>query len=255
MSDDGPGEKANSSDDQTTLDGDFANVLSRPRADVKTTESQLREWYIEQRLSIAEVADKLDTSQTTVLRLMDEVGIDRRSGVEANKKRLENIRSREYSDPENLRELHHKRGMSVAAIAEKYDMTRNGIKYWFDKHDIDVRSNIYEIPEWTMSPHRDRPRFGYPVWKGCDGDTIPVHILSVIAGGADPHKVFAEEYNVDHLNRHPVDSRPENLELLTRSEHGRREAKRNLEYASDFSKNDLKFAIRFMLNPAKYLDE
>lgn len=241
--------------DQTTLEGDSAEIVSLPRAGVRVTESQLREWYLEQRRSTEDIAEKLGTSQTSVIRLMNQAGIDRRSGPEASKEYLEEIRSREYADPEVLRELHHEEGLTLTAIADKFGLTNTGVAYWFKKHNIEVNTDKYEIPEWTMCVDESGGGHeGYPVWKGCDGDVVAVHRLAVIADGADPHKVFSGDYSVDHLNRHPCDNRPENLELLSFSEHGRREARRNIEYASGFTEEDLKFAIRFMLNPSVYLE-
>lgn len=240
---------------QTTLARTDANVLSLPRAGVETTDEQLREWYIQQRLTLADIAEKLNTSKTSVSRLMDKAGIERRSGTDAVEEHLEEIRSKAYADPDNLRELHYEKGLTLTEISERFEITRGAVAYWFEKHDIEVRSGHYEIPEWTVSAPETFNYAGYPVWKGCDGDTIPVHTLSVIAGGADPYKVFSDGYSTDHLNRHPLDSRPENLELVTTSEHGRREARRNIEYASGFSEADLKYAIRFMLNPSKHLEE
>jgi len=238
---------------QTTLADSSTVVHELPRSDVQITESKLQEWYIDQRKSMGEIADELDISQSSALRLLNWAGIERRSVYEANKERREEIQSREYADPDNLRELHHNQDKSIAEIARKYDMVDNGIKYWFNKHDIEVKNHYYEIPEWKMSPPNTFPYYGYPVWMGCDGETFPVHRLLVIAEGADPHKVFNEDYNVHHKNNHTIDNRPSNLELLELTEHGNRGNRNAIDRRKQYTQDDMKAVVNFMLNPSKYI--
>lgn len=51
------------------------------------------------------------------------------------------------------------------------------------------------------------------------GDSFYEYQLSAIAGGADPHGVFGGGH-VHHINGCSYDHRPENLILLTPTEHG-----------------------------------
>ena len=243
---------------QTTLEQDKAVVETVSRGGVKITVSRLRELYFGEGLTVSDLAEKLDLSQTSVLRLMDDAGIERRGQEEAARLRAEKRkRTKEYADPKRMRELHHEERLTITEIAAKLEVSTNTISTWLEKHGIEKWSanNRYSIPKWELSCSTSTGYEGYPVWRGCDGDTIPVHTLAVIADGADPHKAFSKEYNVDHLNRHPCDSRPENLELVTRSEHGKREARRNREYSSEFTEADIQSVIRYMLNPAPLLKQ
>lgn len=67
---------------------------------------------------------------------------------------------------------------------------------------------------------------GYERW--ITANTNPsVHQLLAVADGADPHKVYGNsKYSVDHINGCKIDNRPSNLQLMTNSEHGKKDAKR-----------------------------
>jgi len=74
---------------------------------------------------------------------------------------------------------------------------------------------------------------GHEVWytnRGPDGyDNLAVHRLLVIAAGESPYRVFNGDTNVHHKNHIPWDNRPDNLELLTTVEHGRKHALDRIE--------------------------
>lgn len=55
----------------------------------------------------------------------------------------------------------------------------------------------------------------------CTSDeSVSIHQLLAIAGGADPYKVFSGgEYNVHHKKPIPWLNTPENVELLTKADH------------------------------------
>jgi hypothetical protein len=76
---------------------------------------------------------------------------------------------------------------------------------------------------WTESYH--------PAWSlstSHSNTTVTVHQLLAVADGADPYKVYGNSnYSVDHINGCPLDNRPENIQVLTVEEHGRKDATRN----------------------------
>lgn len=66
----------------------------------------------------------------------------------------------------------------------------------------------------------------YETWD-VERTTVSVHSLIVIANGADPYKVFGnDQYNIDHDNGCKIDNRPENLNLIDVTSHGRKDGRK-----------------------------
>lgn len=238
--------------EETDLNGEEITVLSLPRGGTRVSVSKLKELYLHQHKSLDEVADQLSTSTTSVIRLMDAAGIPRRKGAEANKRRLDEIRNRDYTDESTLREMYNEKGMSVSEISDEFDVGYGAIKYWLKKNGIETRNNGYRVPQFTMTYSN---RMGYPVMKGCDGQAISIHRLVMVANGEDPHDVYGDtSKNVHHRNGFKCDNRPQNLELVDRREHGRKHSSK-AHYNQKWTDDDLEAAVKFILNPGQYLLE
>jgi len=237
---------------QTNLDSEFIETVN-VAGETRTVE-ELKRLYHEEKLSLTKIADMFGCSQQSVSRAFDRCGIGKRTAKEQqelqNKKKRE---SRGYIDENKLRELYCEKSMSMSEIGEIFNVHGKTISYWIDKFGIEKRQQTYTIPQFTFSyKHRE----GYAGWKGCDGRFVPVHTPVAIADGAPPQKVFNENYNIHHKNRHKSDNRPCNLELLTREEHGHKEQQltRKLTTKKMYRKSDMHDAINFIININKYTD-
>jgi len=224
-------------------------MVSLPSGKVTVRVSQLKEWYCEEKLSMGEISEKLNCSRQSVSTLLDKVGVEKRNG---NEQKHISREKPDYTDPSVLTDLYHNQGLSMTEMGSKFDVSRNCISYWMDKHDIEKRKQGYEVPTWCFSG--DHSYKGYPVLKGCDGNVIPEHYITLLGEGANPHKLFSKKYNVDHKNREPADNRPENLQLLKVEEHGKIEAERNANEMPEFDESDIMKVIKYMMDPSILTD-
>jgi hypothetical protein len=127
----------------------------------------------------------------------------------------------DHTDPDTLRTLYHDEGLSLAEIAERSTVTHQSISYHFDKHDIERRNRV------EASRYASREEYasfgmasnGYELWRDFwDGsrDRMLVHrLLAVAEYGADE----VADKVVHHKNNIRWDNRPDNIELMTPSEH------------------------------------
>lgn len=74
---------------------------------------------------------------------------------------------------------------------------------------------------WTSGKNRTRYEL-IEVRDKQGAKRVPVHSMVAIAEGADPRKVFGNaRWHVHHRNGCSLDNRPENLEVVCASEHGK----------------------------------
>jgi transcriptional regulator with XRE-family HTH domain len=104
---------------------------------------------------------------------------------------------RGYRDAETLRRLYHDEGLSTTDIAERFDVDRSTITRWYEM--------------WV---------------PGGEASHEPaVHQLLAIANGESAERMFSDgECQLHYKNHIPWDNRPENIELLSASEHARHHA-------------------------------
>jgi len=93
-------------------------------------EDWLRETYREH--SIQEMADMIDCSTATIHNYMEKYGIERPDKNQS--------KDGPHKDREWLREKYHDEKLSQKEIAEIADIHKGTVKYWLDRHDIDIRS-------------------------------------------------------------------------------------------------------------------
>jgi len=216
-------------------------VVESKRAGVHTTAKELHRLYSEEENSMKEIGEKFGCGETTVLRLMDEAGIDRRSPGR------DHYAHKKYRDEDWLRSRFVEEGKSTSEIAKECDVTSNCINVWIN--EFDLRDEITRTCEFKFTG--DSNHEGYPLWgKTGTSDYLQVHRLVAIADGADPYDVFGDDQqHVHHRNGFKCDNRPENLELVNTRTHGKYHSPDAVQWTDD----DLEFVIRAMLNPSKYI--
>lgn len=126
---------------------------------------------------------------------------------------------RPYRNESLMRRLYQEEQMSTTDIADKFDCSPSTVNKWLNKLGIGTRS----LSEAHQVLHGNSPMAvtyltdarGYEAWRHND-HYIPVHRLVMVA-----ERGFDEvaDMHVHHRNEIRWDNRPENLELLTNSEH------------------------------------
>lgn len=134
---------------------------------------------------------------------------------------------KKYQNKEILEKLYIEDNMTQSEIADKFGCSVSTLSYWFNKHGIKTRGAEYYQKRQPVS-HRFDDTTGYEKWRTSINNercTVMVHHLILISEGHDPHIVFSDEYDTHHKNNHRFDNRPENLELIEKSKHGKIHAK------------------------------
>ena len=196
--------------------------------------------YHVREMSQTEVAERLETSPTSVLRHMKNNNIAARSNSEASYLAQP---ERPYTDYDTLYNLYHEQDMSMSEIGRKFGVTNSCISYQLHRLDIEIKPDR-KYGEFELERHA----FPYPSIRG-DNGFIPAHRLIVIADGADPHEVFDPANNIHHKNGCKLDNRPSNLQLISLSEHGSIHGRRG-QYTFD----DMKMLAQYLLNPTQFSD-
>jgi len=132
-----------------------------------------------------------------------------------------------------LRELYQAKGLTTREIADRFDCSNGTVSRWLDNHGIETRENWVAGVEAAKEANRKQSvtlrtlGSGYEFWSSkewtADGSErvnriIYVHRLLAVAeygfeavAGSDVH----------HENGVPWDNRAENIEVLSKGEHGR----------------------------------
>jgi transposase-like protein len=175
----------------------------------------LREKYHVEQDTMKEIAERCGVTSTTIGDWMDRHGIQKRDQSEAQ------LPEGKHTDREWLAEQYNGEGRTLADIGEECGVTAATVLKWMRKHDIPRRG---ETDHFRVSRMTKRTlERGYVQYK-CrtpDGTArVYGHQLAALAAGHDPEKIFSNgEYQCHHRNGIRWDNRPENVELLTDTEH------------------------------------
>ena len=133
-------------------------------------------------------------------------------------------KTKPWRDEELMRKLYHEKRMSQQEIADYFDneITQGGVGYCLDELGIEKRSRAESAKirhqKELIKPYTD-PTHGYEIlrneYDGVD-EKVAVHrLLAVAKFGIDAVKGKV----VHHRNNIPWDNRPDNIEVMTISEH------------------------------------
>lgn len=143
-----------------------------------------------------------------------------------------------YQDKETLERLYYDEELNQIEIADELDCSQITISRWMRKLDIETDDRRIEAVKEARRVERatfETNEFnGYEYLKTrSDGDMvrISVHRLVAIAKyGTDAVKDMV----VHHKNGVPWDNRPQNLEIMTDSEHKSHHAKNRERIGGEF---------------------
>lgn len=133
--------------------------------------------------------------------------------------KIQNQNGEDWKDREKLKEAYDRLD-SQRKVAEEFETTRDIIRYWMNKFDIERDSpgkygNYRHLKPYEKSIWEN----GYAEFRVKDKerrDTVRIHRLLAIAEfGVEAVKGM----DIHHKNHCPFDNRRENLEVVSRAEH------------------------------------
>lgn len=157
---------------------------------------------VEKGRSQQDIADECGVNQSTISTWKDKFEIQEEKGLAL------------WTYPTILRKLYHEDGLSQQQIADKLGCS-----------DFAVHENMKKLgiesdnPTWERPPAYRTNKGGYREWRHSrGGDTWQLYehrLLAVAEFGFGA----VRDMHVHHKNHMKLDNRPENLEIMTRSEH------------------------------------
>lgn len=103
-----------------------------------TQKSRLQELYIEQELSMSDVAEQLGVTPGTIERWLDKHNIDSRSLSEAHSEgRIGRLQEKGWLESQYIEQ-----GLSGTQIADKLDLSNTAVYEWLNRHDIPTREDV-----------------------------------------------------------------------------------------------------------------
>jgi len=192
----------------------------------------LRSQYVEKAKPMEEISEICDCSASTISRWIDEHDLPRRSRSESLR-RARGTHDGEFNKKKWLRKQYIEKKRSAIDIADECDVHVDTIYKRLEEFDIERRSikeatgisdtigfEGREHPAWhehvTFYTHgRDNYEVWQHNWEGEQTSVFVHRLLAVAEYGLDA----LEDKQVHHKNGIKWDNRPENIELLSSSEH------------------------------------
>lgn len=177
-------------------------------------EEWLKREYHDKGRTLGDIADQFDMTTTGVAHWFDKHGIERRGQRECQRP------DKPYINASWLREQYIEQGRSMRSIGDECGVNPATILKWLRRHKIKTRSAT-DHRKKSPASFQTIPRGYERVSSKFNGvfKHAYIHQLLAIAEGADPYDVFGSGNHVHHKNEIKWDNRPENIELLSASEH------------------------------------
>lgn len=193
-------------------------------------ESRLYDLYWEDGLDQGEIADELGCSRSTVKKWFNKHGLETRTQSEvvrlAHKKQDDDS---PWRDKETLEKLYYEERMSLSEIASELGCGDEDVRRWMKKHGLERRSLSESHKTLTSSLYTNTS--GYTIACSSNkmdesADEVPIHRLVAVAERG--YNAVADK-EIHHKNGVKWDNRPENLQLLSSSEHMKIEAEKQYD--------------------------
>ena len=134
-----------------------------------------------------------------------------------------NESTRPWQDPEILHRLYHVEGLGQDEIAERLGCCQAQVSRQMRRNNVSRTTKTEAARSRPASFYTNLS--GYECWAECMQDAtnrVRVHrLLAVAEWGLDA----IEDNHIHHQNNMPFDNRPDNLEVLSPSEHAQTHAK------------------------------
>jgi predicted DNA-binding protein YlxM (UPF0122 family) len=179
--------------------------------------------YIDKEMSQIEIAEKFGVSSSTISTYLQRNNIPTRgSGPKVQYPELHN--------EDWLRKKYVKNGMSSRDIADELGVNKSAVLDGLRECGISRRDTSTATKMGMDKGHAAYYTSANGYEMVCSRGSkrawsIGVHRLVAIADGANPNTVFDGDHHVHHKNNVPWDNRPENLKVVTNSEHMKEHAK------------------------------
>jgi len=182
-------------------------------------EEVLRELYHGEGMTQKEIADEFDIIQPTVSKWFLKLDIESRDS-----------KYPELCDKKWLQEQYIKKQKSFQEIADDVGCSTFAVQFWLDKHDIETRSANIDKPP-TFFTRKD----GYEeIRTQFNDDQYHVLVHRLVAVAQFGYEKVSDMH-VHHESGIQWDNRPDNLSLVTNSEHGKlHEPERERNEEGDF---------------------
>jgi transposase len=180
-----------------------------------------------------DIAEECNVATSTIYTWLEKNGIETRSIKQANKERFGTTKSK-HNDVEWLAKKYLDEGMTASAISDICGVHKSTIIDSIERSNIPKKSHLRAVQDAERQDNsgRDNPYWneyacfsvdtsGYETWQHRyqnERHTVMVHrLLAVAMYGFE--EIKGKE--IHHKSNVPWDNRPENIELLSSSEHSK----------------------------------